>query len=301
MAINRDSFPDALDKAIKTVYFEQYKEESPVYSQIFSVRTDDSDYVKDSEISGFGNAILKTEGANISLGEINQAYDVTFTHRTWGLGFIITEEMMEDNRIDLMKKLASSLPKAFPRTYETESAAIFNNGFTSGTYGDGVYFFSASHPRPDGGAVQSNLLTVAADLSDTSLKAAIVQMNKMRGLKGERLNLTPDILVVPPDIGPEAYTILNTQKITGSGNNDISYIVSKYNLKPIEWKYLSDTDAWFLGAKERQNVVFYWRKKPDLKQDLYISSRDVEYNSVMRFSVGIGPSGWRSFIGTPGV
>ncbi|MCL5036898.1 MAG: Mu-like prophage major head subunit gpT family protein [Chloroflexi bacterium] len=298
MPISRAEFTDLVNPAIRAIYFQNMGEPKEEYSRIFTVEKSKKKQEIISEIAGFSAAPEKAEGADILLDSPYQGYDYTFTHGTFGLGFVVTFEMLEDDQYNVIKRLPKALARAMRETYETAGANVFNRAFNASyNYGDGKPLCASDHPLEAGGT-GSNVLSTPADLAATSLKAALIQMKKMRGSRGEYLGLSPDVLLIPPDLEFDAYQILNSTQIAGSQDNDINSIRHLYDLKPEVMTRLTDSDAWFLGAKERDQLIFFWRYKPDLKDDLHLSSRDVEYNSVMRFSVGSG--GWRFVIGTPG-
>ena len=298
MPITRAEFTDLVNPAIRKIYFQHLGEPGEEYSSIFTMETSKKKSETISEITGFAAAVAKDEGADITLDSPYQGYDYTFTHGTFGLGFVVTFEMMQDDEYNIIKRLPKALSRAMRETYETAGANVLNRAFnTSYLYGDGSVLVCNDHATPPGGT-GSNLLATAADLSATSLKAALTQMKKMTGDRGEYLGLKPENLIIPPDLEFDAYQILNSVQIAGSSLNDVNSIRHLYNLKPKVITRLTDTDAWFLQAEQKEQFIFFWRYKPDLKDDLHLSSRDVEYNSVMRFSVGSG--GWRFIIGTPG-
>ncbi|MCD6310805.1 MAG: Mu-like prophage major head subunit gpT family protein [Candidatus Eremiobacteraeota bacterium] len=298
MPISRAQFSDIVNPALRAIFFQNLGEPREEYSKIFTVEKSKKKQEVISEVTGFSAAVEKAEGADILLDSPYQGYDYTFTHGTFGLGFVVTFEMMQDDQYNIIKRLPKALGRAMRETYETAAANVFNRAFNASyTYGDGKPLCADDHPLEAGGT-GSNLLSTPADLSATSLKAALSQMRKMKGSRGEYLGLTPEVLLIPPDLEFDAYQILHSTQIAGSALNDINPIRHLYNLKPVVMTRLTDSNAWFLAAKEREELIFFWRYRPDLKDDLHLSSRDVEYNSVMRFSVGSG--GWRFIIGTPG-
>ncbi len=298
MPITRSDFTDLVNPAIRAIYFQNLGEPKEEYSKVFTVENSKRKQETISEITGFSAAVEKPEGGDIVLDTPYQGYDYTFTHGTFGLGFVITFEMMQDDQYNVIKRLPKALARAMRETYETAAVNVFNRAYNASySYGDSKPLCASDHSLESGGT-GSNVLSTPADLSATSLKAALIQMKKTRGSRGEYLGLTPDVLLIPPDLEFDAYQILNSTQIAGSALNDINSIRHLYDLKPVVLTRLTDEDAWFILGKERDQLLFFWRYRPDLKDDLHLSSRDVEYNSVMRFSVGTG--GWRFVIGTPG-
>ena len=104
-------------------------------------------------------------------------------HETIALAFSITEEAIEDNLYDrLASRYTKALARSMAQTKQIKAAAILNNAFsTSSAIGDGAALASASHPTINGN--QSNILSVASDLNETSLEQALIDI---AGFKDER-------------------------------------------------------------------------------------------------------------------
>jgi phage major head subunit gpT-like protein len=73
---------------------------------------------------------------------------VRFIHKTFALGFEISEEMREDDQYGLMLDLASDLGRSSRFTAELYGHDVYNNGFTAAKYvgRDGKPLFALDHP-----------------------------------------------------------------------------------------------------------------------------------------------------------
>ena len=297
--ITRGTAPDIYDVAFQDIYSEEWQQITGEWEPIFTLETSKKKSEKYSSLTGFGVAVEKPEGADVELDDPYQGYDKEFTHKTFGLGFQITWEAEADDQFGKMKELPRGLARSLAEKPELDTAAIFNNAFTSGTGGDANYLCASDHANESGGSTGSNVLATPADLSFTSLKTALTQMRKMTNARGIYIALKPEIVLIPPDLEFDLEQILNSTLAPGVSVNDINSVRRKYSLTPHQMTRITDPDCWFLLATQRRDLKFIWRQKPgDLLSDRYVSSRTREYNDVERYSLGW--TGWRFILGTPG-
>lgn len=205
----RSDFPDLLAEGLRTVLFEKFDSYPEEYKQIFNVQESKKSEEKDSAISGFGAMHIKEEGDPVFFDDPVQGYDVTYTHVTYALGFRVTREMWEDDLYGKIKKMPRALAKSARHTIEQTAANIFNNGFTSGVGGDGKYLFATDHPLV-GGGTYANRPAIAADLTVSSLQAAIQNMEETVDDRGLILAIKPKLLVVPPALKWTARELLDS-------------------------------------------------------------------------------------------
>jgi hypothetical protein len=130
-------------------------------------------------------ASVKGEGQSITYDSSGQGPATTFTHVTYGLGYIITREAMEDNQYqEVAEANAQALPWSMNVTKETVHANVLNRASTPRMFGDGKPLFSATHPTANG--TQSNLLT-AADVSEAAIEDAVTNITRPRTAPACRL------------------------------------------------------------------------------------------------------------------
>lgn len=303
----RPSWPSVLDVSFRTIYKQTEANVSSVRNQVFNVESSDRAYEKVSSASGLSRLVLKGEGDAIKYEDPTAGYPVTYSHLTRGLGSSITYELFEDDQYGVMRDRPRQLALAKERTLEQFAADIFNFGFTAGgggtatfTAGDAVALFSASHPRTDGGTVQSNYTT--ADLAEDSLETAIVTMRATVDDKGQLMMIRPDTLLVAPALEKEARILLNSQGRVGTGNNDINPYQGA--LKVVVWDYLgaaaggSDT-AWFLIDSSAARLTWFNRSDRGVEGPEYdFDTKTAKWSVVVRNSVGF--TDWRGVYGSTG-
>lgn len=307
MASLRPAWPDLLDPVFRKVYGEEIERHETRVEQVFNMLTSSKSIEKDTSASGLSKMVPRTEATAITFEDPLQGYDVTYTPGILSSGTSVSREMWEDDQHNVMTKLPKKLAETKVRTKEQLGADIFNYGFTSGgggmspfTAGDAVALFSASHPRTDGGAVQSNTTTV--DLSESAIETAMVTMRATLDDKGQLQLIRPDTLLVAPALEKEARILLQSSQRVGTTNNDINPYQGA--LRIVVWDYLgsaaggSDT-AWFLIDSSQHSLNWFTR------MDHGLEGPDWDFvNKVARWTVdcrwAVGWSGWRGVYGSKG-
>jgi hypothetical protein len=303
----RPNWPELMDPSFRAIYNETTNGFPSVLGQIFNIQNSSKAYEKDTSVTGSGKMVRKPEGDTISYSSPINGYPVVYNHLTFGDGEIVTYEMYQDDEYNIIKKVPARLAEHKSLTKEQYGADILNHGFDVGgggsatfTAGDAVALFSASHPRKDGGAVQSNYTT--ADLDEDSIEAALVAMRATLDNKGELFMVSPDTLVVPPALEKEARILLESQLRTGTGNNDINPYKGRLSL--VVWDFLgaaaggSDT-AWFLIDSRHNSLNFFNRDDRGLEGPEYdFDTKSAKWSVVARWSAGF--SDWRGTYGSLG-
>ena len=299
MAINTSTISEALDASLNSVYQDGVRGWPEEYSKVANVLNSDKQTERDTFFSGFGLMPEKDEGVSATYDVIQPGANTEYTHVTYALGYEITEEAMEDNQhsTDTFNKLPQALSASGMESAETVFFNIFNNGFTTNGY-DGVTLFSTAHVNTDG-STWANRPTTDADLSVTSLQAALTTIEKYENERGLKRPTKPTLLLVPPDLEFIAEELLNSEWKPYTGNNESNALLKK-DLRYMVGHYLTDTDAWFLLAdKPDHDIKFFWRRKPGaLRRGNDFDSTNLKHLATMRFSAGYSHA--RGTYGTQG-
>lgn len=300
MTINTGSFGKALWPGINKWYGDAYTEFSTEYDKIFTKNTSRKAFEEDVGTSMFGLAQQKGEGQAISYDSAQQGFIDRYTHVTYGLGFIITKEMVEDDLYDVIgKKRSQALAFSMRQTKELLAANVLNNGFTGGpTYGDGVSLLNASHPNVAGGTY-ANQLSAAADLSEAALEQAVIDLGKYTDDRGKRIAVRPQKIVVPVDLVFEADKIMKTEYEVGTGNNTVNVVRSKFPGGVVVNHYLTDVDAWFILTDIKDGMKYFERRADSFTQDDDFDTDNAKFKATARYSFGCTDK--RSIYGSPGV
>lgn len=297
--IARGQIVDALDANLNEMFQDGLKGWPEEFSQVFNVQSSDKQSEKDSYESGFRTMPEKDEGVAAEYDAIQPGISKVYTHKTYALGYEITEEALEDNlrTPETFNKLPQALDRSAIETVEVTAANVFNTGFTTNGF-DGVPLFSESHPQL-GGGVQANTPSTQADLSVTSLTAALTAIDKFTDERGLKRPSVAKKLIIPSDLWNVADELLGSEFKPFTGNNEVNALQKK-DLQFMVWHYLTDTDAWFLqAAKEDTKLKFFWRVRLGaLRRGNDFDTTNLKHLARMRFSVGF--SHWFGTYGSSG-
>jgi hypothetical protein len=289
MAISRAQLLKELLPGLNALFGLEYSRYGEEHKEIFETETSERSFEEETKLSGFAAAPVKNEGSAISYDNGQEAFTARYNHETIALGFALTEEAIEDNLYDsLSARYTKALARAMAYTKQTKGAAVLNNGFSS-TYpgGDGVSLFNASHALINGG-VNSNVPSTAADLNETSLEAAVIQIAGWTDERGLLLAAKPKKLILPPALMFVATRLLETEGRVGTADNDLNALKSNNSI-PGGYSinhFLTDTDAWFLTTDVPNGLKHFVRAPLTNSMDGDFDTGNVRYKARERYSFG---------------
>lgn len=288
--INTSSHPKLLWPGIKAVWGQVYDEHPTEYTDLYAIESSDKAYEQDVQITGFGLAPVKGQGAPVSYDSEMQGIISTYQHIAYALGYIVTYEELRDN---LYEEVASRRAKAnafsMNQTLENVGAFLYNNAF-SNTYfttGDNVALVSTAHTNATGGTY-SNALSPAADLSELALEDLSIQIMGTQTDRGLLISVMPESLHVPRQEWFNAHRILGSVLQSNTANNNIN-VLKAVNAFPKGIKlnhYFTAPHAWFVRTNCPNGMQLFWRDKPSFDQDNDFDTKNAKAASYMRFSVG---------------
>ena len=289
MAISRAQLLKELLPGLNALFGLEYQKYGEQHKEIFEAETSERSFEEETKLSGFGTAPVKEEGSSISYDNAQEAWTSRYTHETIALGFSITEEAVEDNLYDsLSSRYTKALARAMAYTKQTKAAAVLNNGFNSSyTGGDGVELFSTAHPLVSGGT-NSNEPSTAADLNETSLEAAVIQIAAWTDERGLLIAAKPRKLIIPPALQFVATRLLETEGRVGTADNDINAIMNN-GVVPEGYtvnNFLTDDDAWFLTTDVPNGLKHFTRAAMTTGMDGDFDTGNVRYKARERYSFG---------------
>lgn len=296
--ITRSAHPSDLWPGIKAHFGFRYNEVKPKWSMIFEKGTSDKYQERVVEATGFGYAPVKSEGSAVQYDTTAQGYTENFTHVVYSLGYIVTEEELEDNQYTYVSTGRSrALAFSMRTTAEVVHANILNRAFSASFLrGDGASLVSASHPTNAG--LASNLIT-AADLSETSLEDGLKAMMQTRNSRGLNIAVMAKNLIVSTSDVFNAERILFSAGRTGTANNDLNAVRSLGSVPGVAVNpYLTDLDAWFLQTDVPEGARSFWRRDVALEKDNDFDTSNAKAKASMRFAAGFGD--WRGIFGSAG-
>jgi len=289
MAISRAQLLKELLPGLNALFGLEYKRYGEEHKEIFDTESSERSFEEETKLSGFSAAPVKNEGSAIAYDNAQEAFTARYNHETIALGFSLTEEAVEDNLYaSLSSRYTKALARAMSYTKQTKAAAVLNNGFSSSYLGgDGVALFSASHPLVSGG-VNSNIPSTAADLNETSLEAAVIQIAAWTDERGLLIAAKPKKLILPPALMFVATRLLDTELRVGTADNDINALKSNGSI-PGGYAvnhFLTDADAWFLTTDVPNGLKHFVRAPMSNSMDGDFDTGNVRYKSRERYSFG---------------
>jgi hypothetical protein len=289
MAISRSQLLKELLPGLNALFGLEYAKYGEEHKEIFETETSERSFEEETKLSGFSAAPVKSEGAAIAYDNAQEAFTARYTHETIALGFSITEEAVEDNLYDsLSSRYTKALARAMAYTKQVKAASVLNNGFSSSyTGGDGVSLFSTAHPLVSGGT-NSNRPSVAADLNETSLEAAVIQIAGWTDERGLLIAAKPRKLIVPPALMFVAKRLLDTDLRVATADNDINALKAMGSI-PEGYAvnhFLTDNNAWFLKTDVPNGLKHFVRTPLQNSMDGDFDTGNVRYKSRERYSFG---------------
>ena len=300
MAMNRAQFAKTLEPGLNTLFGLEYDTYPAEWQAVFSSNTSSKAFEEDVLLQGFGTAPTKDEGAAISYDSGGQQWTARYQHETIALAFSITEEAEEDGQYgSIASRYTKALARSMSSTKEIKAANILNNSTTAGyTGGDGVVLLSASHPTQNGN--QSNTLSTAADLSETSLESILINIADMKDDRGLRIAAQGTTLVIPTAYTFTAERLLESQLRTGTADNDINaiksggYLPKGYHVM----RRLTDSDAFYVTTDVPDGLKQFQRSPMKKGMEGDFETGNVRYKVRERYSFGW--TDWRGVFGTEG-
>ena len=283
----------AIDEVVQMKY-SRFPEE---FSSVFRMETSSRSIEQTTEITGFGQMAVIPEGENTRYDEALPAFNRTYVHAQYSLGFKCTRVATDDDRFGVVRKLSGELGRSASETKEVVAAQVFNNGFLVANGPDGVPLFSTAHPLIGGGAL-SNKLSYPTDPDVTSMQLALTAMRQQTDHRGKLQRIPPRKAIFPPNLEFVAAELLGGPDWRpDTANRTINAFRRRSGMPSFDswmvWDYLSDPHAWFIEADvEDTELRFYWRERFNTVHDIDFDSRSTKTAGWMRLSVGFnGPYG----------
>jgi hypothetical protein len=289
MAISRAQLLKELLPGLNALFGLEYAKYGEEHKEIYETESSERSFEEETKLSGFSAAPVKNEGSAIAYDNGQEAWTARYNHETIAMGFSLTEEAIEDNLYDsLSARYTKALARSMAYTKQVKAAAVLNNGFTAGyTGGDGKTLFANDHPLVSGG-VNSNIPSTAADLNETSLEAAVIQISLWTDERSLLIAARPRKLIVPPSLQFVATRLLETELRVGTADNDINALKNNGSI-PEGYTinhFLTDTNAWFLTTDVPNGMKHFERTPLQNSMDGDFDTGNVRYKSRERYSFG---------------
>mgnify|MGYP003644533034 CR=1 FL=1 len=289
MAISRAQLLKELLPGLNALFGLEYARYGEEHKEIYETEKSERSFEEETKLAGFSAAPVKNEGSAIAYDNAQEAFTARYNHETIALGFSITEEAVEDNLYDsLSARYTKALARAMSYTKQVKAASVLNNGFTASyTGGDGVSLFSTAHPLVNG-ATNSNRPSTNADLNETSLENAVIQIAAWTDERGLLIAAKPRKLIIPPALMFVATRLLETNLRVGTTDNDVNALKNNGSI-PEGYTvnhFLTDSNGWFLTTDVPNGLKHFERTPLSTSMDGDFDTGNVRYKSRERYSFG---------------
>lgn len=260
------------------------------WDKLFEKNTSDKAYEEDVGLSPLGLAQVKAEGASITYDTERQGFTSRYNHVVYGLGFIITREIYEDDQYAKVgAQKAKALARSLRQTKEIVAANIYNRAFTPGYVGgDGMVLCSTAHHNVAGGTYRNKIAT-DADLSEAALEQAVIDIAGYRDDRGLLIAAKPEKLVIPYQLQFEAKRILGADGRVGTDLNDPNVLKDMGLFSQVVVNhYLSSTgsDDWFILTNVKDGLKYFERRADQFEQDNDFDTENAKFKATARYSFG---------------
>ena len=300
MAISRSQLVKELEPGLNAQFGLEYDRYDNQHAQIFDTENSDRAFEEEVMLSGFGNAQVKPEGQGVSYDEATESFTARYTHETLALAFSITEEAVEDNLYDkISSRYTKALARSMSNAKQIKAANVLNRAFNSSyTGGDSKELCATDHSTIAGNV--KNELSTAADLNETSLEQALIDIAGITDDRGMKVALNGMKMIIPVNLQFTAERLMKSSQRISTGDNDINAVKSMGMIPQgyVVNNYLTDTDAWFIKTDAPNGMKHFQRTPVSTKMEGDFDTGNVRYKARERYSFGW--SDWRGIFGSPG-
>jgi phage major head subunit gpT-like protein len=299
MAISRNQLVKELEPGLNALFGLEYKQYENQAAEIYTTESSDRAFEEEVMLSGFASARVKPEGSGVAFDNAQETFTARYTNETIALAFAITEEAIEDNLYDrLASRYTKALARSMASTKQVKGASTLNNGFGTFQSGDGVALFSTAHPTIAG--TFSNTLATAADLNETSLEQALIDIAALTDERGLKIAAKGVKMIIPSALQFTAERLMKSQGRVSTADNDINAIRSM-GMIPQGYRvnnYLTDTDAFFITTDVPNGMKHFNRAPLTTKMEGDFDTGNVRYKARERYVFGVSDP--RGIFASPG-
>lgn len=302
MAISRAQLAKELEPGLNALFGMEYGRYENQHSEIYTTESSDRAFEEEVMLSGFGAAPTKGEGLAVTFDEANEAYTARYNHETVAMAFALTEEAVEDNLYDrLGSRYTRALARSMAHTKQVKAASVLNNAFTGGQFagGDGVALCSTSHPLTSGSTF-SNTPDTSADLNETSLEDALINIAGFVDERGLKIALRGTKLIIPRQLQFVAERLMVSNLRVGTADNDLNAIKSMGMLPEgyVVNDFLTDPDAFFIKTDAPRGFVHFERTPLSTGMEGDFDTGNMRFKARERYAFGYSDA--RCVFGSPG-
>jgi hypothetical protein len=301
MAVPHQSvaFGDLLDSEFQEIFDDEYNQLRSKREDLYGVvPTNGRETIKWSGVGTLQD--FEQFAGSIAYQSQNQGYDTTATALEFASGIQVERKLFDDQQYNTFNQRPKALGASAARTREKHAARVLNLAFQNDTlfYNNTEQrpLCSNSHTTTSGASTSSgfdNLIT--ADLTAVAVATARIQMVGFRGDQAERIDCVPDELWYHQNNYEKAYEIIAASGKVDTANNNPNVHEGKY--VGHEWRYLTDTNNWFMmDSRVRMNML-HWVDRIPLEFGMIedFDTLVAKFRAYMRYAMAW--TDWRFILG----
>jgi len=319
----RSDFVEGMKKTGYGYYYERHDQHPSVHPLIFKSRELTAAWEEWTTVVEEGMPQEKTsELQDAPVSATVEGFKVSMKARTFHSRKVWSKETVRDHQKleNLVKEVTSRWGNGVFLRKEKFYADFFNSGgltagkdatfdqsvganFTDDS-GDGVYDGTAASPMPffnlsgnlrtnKNGDTYSN--SIVGALNEANLESALIllEYTNADSERGQEFMQIADTLLFPQHLESAALKLLKSEKEPGTDANAINPFANR--LRPIKWRFLTDTDAWFVGVA-KEGVVMGNRQDPEI--NMFIDQRNGAFEAVIDLRFGGTVEDFRPWVGS---
>jgi len=288
--ISTGDFAKAVAPQVPKFYGLEYDRFERLYEDIFSVEDMSEAVHEDVLLSGTGLAQQTSEGEANPYDSMRQVFVARYMAADFRLGVIITKNMIADGKaLNILEKRSRAMGVSVKETENLLAHNVINRaGNSAYTGADGVSLLNAAHPTSSGISF-SNQPSTAADLSESALEQAYIDLGTITDDRGLKLKVYPKKLIIPRALTFEAQRILGSEFRSGTAENDINAIknLQVFPEGILVSDYITAPTAWYIKTSESSDgLKFMWRQRVELSDDTHFDTDNAKFKLHFRCAVG---------------
>ena len=294
----RAGFSDLMYPGLNEAYLLAFNAYPTEYDKFLNMGSSSRKDEEDAVTVGFGLVPEKTEGDSPVYDALKYVDSKKYTHKTYALGYEVTEEAFEDELYGIIKKASGALAVSVKQTLDTLGASVLNNAFDTDYLGvDGSALCVDDHPQAKAGGTVSNV--AAVDFDATALYSALETIELWTNDEDLPLRIMPKHVVSSPGQRRIITQTLGGEKQPFTSDNEINAI-REWELQRMILHYLTDEDAWWILSPQAEHFLkWFWRVRPVFRNFDDPNTGNAKF--MVRFRASYGFTHWWGVYGSPGV
>ncbi len=297
--LTSSQFVRLLDKRFTDVFEGLFTEIPPMIDTLYSKMSSDSAWEEYFEIGSLGD--IPEFNGKIEYLSIAPGYTTKIEPKEYAGGLQFERKLLDDKKWPVLDGRVEQLTKSALRTMDKLAvrpfAYAFSTAFDFMTSEEGIAL-CGTHTTKSGTSTTYGFDNAGTSALDkTSLAATRLLMRQFRNDISERIEIEPDILLVPSNLYDTAMEIIGSDKDPETANNTKNMLYGKF--KVIEYPRLDDYDTnnWFMIDSSLMKKFLLWIDRIRPESQNTVDFETFIWKFSIYFRVACGFLNWRWIMG----